>query len=271
MTEDTVSAVLEIAWMAGNEILRIYRHLGSDISVQVQHKSDETPVTEADLIAHHLIVESLARLTPGLCVFSEEDHPDQHLIRSNDVFWLIDPLDGTKEFLAKNGEFTINIALIVGGEPVWGVVHAPLLGTTYWGGRHHKTQRKNHEQIEKIQVDSNRRDQPLRVVASKSHLNLETKDFIHSLGLVELVQAGSSLKFCRVAEGRADIYPRLAPTSEWDTAAAQAVLEGAGGYLFDIQGGPLRYGKTSPLNPFLIASNISYDMLRAHQLRVMPR
>jgi 3'(2'), 5'-bisphosphate nucleotidase len=168
--------------------------------------------------------------------------------------WLIDPLDGTKEFIAHNGEFTVNIALIDQGRSVLGVVYAPAIDALYWGGAGLGAFRRVGTSTAAIQVASHATDELCRVVASKSHLNAETQAFIDRLGPVSLVQAGSSLKFCRVAEGVADIYPRLAPTCEWDTAAAQAVLEGAGGVVLDLHGAPLRYGKPDVLNPSFIAA-----------------
>jgi 3'(2'), 5'-bisphosphate nucleotidase len=171
-------------------------------------------------------------------------------------FWLIDPLDGTKEFLAKNGEFTVNIALVRNGKAVFGVVVAPALGQAYWGGDGLGAFREMDRQIEPIRVAKPvGAERPVRVVASKSHMNAETVEFISQLSTHELVQAGSSLKFCRVAEGAADIYPRLGPTSEWDTAAAQAIVEAAGGYVSKLDGSPLRYGKPEVLNAYFVASS----------------
>ena len=175
-------------------------------------------------------------------------------------FWLIDPLDGTKEFIAKNGEFTVNIALIDHGRSVLGVVYAPALALLYWGGLGLGAYRIQDGRTETISVahklfNEQTQTQTCRVVASKSHLNESTQQFIDKLDSVSLIQAGSSLKFCLIAEGAADIYPRLAPTCEWDTAAAQAVLEGAGGVVLDFNTRePLCYGKREVLNPSFVAS-----------------
>jgi 3'(2'), 5'-bisphosphate nucleotidase len=170
------------------------------------------------------------------------------------LFWLVDPLDGTKEFIARNDEFTVNIALIEDGRCTLGVIYAPAIDSLYWGGAGLGAFRCTGAQTVAIKVSAAKPGETCRVVASKSHLNEATQTMIERLGDVSLVQAGSSLKFCRVAEGEADIYPRLAPTCEWDTAAAQAVLEGAGGVVLDLQGSPLRYGKPDVLNPSFIAT-----------------
>lgn len=168
--------------------------------------------------------------------------------------WLIDPLDGTKEFIARNGEFTVNIALIENGRSVLGVVDASAKYVLYWGGAGMWAFRCVVGETLANKVSVGNYSGNCRVVASKSHLNDATESFINRLGAVSLVQVGSSLKFCRVAEGGADIYLRLAPAYEWDTAAAQAVLEGAGGVVVGLQGEPIRYGKSDMLNPSFIAT-----------------
>lgn len=264
---DTMSAVIALAKAAGDCVLEIYRDYmsrpGSNAGLTL--KADASPLTQADLEAHHLLTMRLAVLTPGIPVVSEESADLEGDRKSVGCFWLIDPLDGTKEFLAGNGEFTVNIALIENGCPVWGVVCAPALGQLYWGGKKLGAFREVAGKVEKISVAK-----PVslggsyRVVASKSHLNFETEDFIGRLGRVSLIQAGSSLKLCRVAEGAADVYPRLAPTCEWDTAAAQAVVEGAGGFVIDTLGKPLVYGKPVVLNPSFIVSSVPLETLIAH-------
>jgi 3'(2'), 5'-bisphosphate nucleotidase len=169
-------------------------------------------------------------------------------------------LDGTKEFLNGNGEFTVNLAMIDNGFPVWGLVYAPALDLMYWGGMGHGAHCKKSGQITSLlRVTDSRFSGSYRIMASKSHLNDETLAWIEQWGRTELVHAGSSLKFCRVSDGTADFYPRLAPTCEWDTAAAQAVLEGAGGHVFDLQGKRLCYGKEDVLNPSFIASRWSWE------------
>ncbi len=232
-------------------------------SVNVREKDDVSPVTEADLAAHRVLSFHLKSLLPDCPVVSEEDLASQIHRKSQGRFWLIDPLDGTKEFIARNGEFTVNIALIEDGRSILGVVYAPAIDALYWGGRGLGAFRCVCGDTVSLNVAVAGGGGFCRVVASKSHLNEETQTFIDRLGVVSLVQAGSSLKFCRVAEGGADVYPRLAPTCEWDTAAAQAVLEGAGGVVQDLRGQSLRYGKLDVLNPFFVAARsavlVSHD------------
>ena len=223
-------------------------------SAEVSHKADASPVTEADLASHRVLAKHLAHLQPSCQVVSEEDPASLVYRQSAGRFWLIDPLDGTKEFIARNGEFTVNIALIEEGRSTLGVVYAPAIDALYWGGTGLGAFRCIGDQTVTINVEPAAEGRACRVVASKSHLNEATQAMIDRLGDVSLVQAGSSLKFCRVAEGEADIYPRLAPTCEWDTAAAQAVLEGAGGAVVDLQGVRLLYGKPDVLNPSFIAT-----------------
>ena len=264
--QSLIPEVCALARKAGDAIMAIYER-AEGASVQLANKKDQSPLTQADLASHLVISEGLARLRPDLAVVSEEDADSMRHRTPVGNFWLIDPLDGTKEFLACNGEFTVNIALVVKGEPVWGLVHAPALKQMYWGGQAWGAWRALAEvagRVESIRVSApvtagNR----FRVVASKSHLNAQTSAFIERLGAADLVQAGSSLKFCRVAEGLADVYPRLAPTSEWDTAAAQAVVEGAGGHVVDEQGTRLRYGKADVLNPHFIATSVPLKALGA--------
>lgn len=223
-------------------------------SAEVSHKADASPVTKADLAAHRVLATHLAHLLPGCQVVSEEDPMSLDYRRNTGLFWLIDPLDGTKEFIARNGEFTVNIALIEEGRSTLGVVYAPAIDALYWGGAGLGAFRCTGDQTVAINVAPAAEGRACRAVASKSHLNEATQSFIDRLGAASLIQAGSSLKFCRVAEGAADIYPRLAPTCEWDTAAAQAVLEGAGGAVVDLHGQPLLYGKPDVLNPSFIAT-----------------
>ena len=248
--DNLISWLLPVAQQAGDAIMSIY----NDGHASIRHKSDKSPVTEADLAAHRVLVKALDPLLPMCPVVSEEDEASHARRQAEGCFWLIDPLDGTKEFLARNGEFTVNIALIEQGRTVFGMVYAPSVDCMYWGGSNLGAFRKTGLATQAIRVGPGNVNSACRVVASKSHLNEETQAFIDRMSPVTLVQAGSSLKFCRVAEGAADIYPRLAPTCEWDTAAAQAVLEGAGGVVFDLNGQALRYGKPEVLNPSFIAT-----------------
>lgn len=237
-----------IAYEAGERIMRIYS--SSDINVSI--KKDASPVSAADIEAHQHITSSLAKLT-NYPIVSEEDADSTKIRNNHSWFWLIDPLDGTKEFLNKNGEFTVNIALVGNGQSNFGIVYAPAIDLMYWGGASMGAHRCHDGLTEEITVSS-QGESSCRVVASKSHLNTETQEFIAKLGDVSLVQSGSSLKFCRIAEGTADIYPRLAPTCEWDTAAAQAILEAAGGFVLDLNNKPLGYGKSDVINPSFIAT-----------------
>lgn len=242
--------VLAIAREAGRQILDIYR--SADFGVET--KEDRSPLTAADRASHGVIARELARLTPQLPVWSEESATVDRAERAGwQAFWLVDPLDGTKEFIKRNGEFTVNIALVAGHEPVLGVVHAPASNTDYYGCRGVGAfAREGAESPRPITV-SRTAQQPLRVVGSRSHRGDSLDAFLARIGPCEMVPMGSSLKFCLVAAGTADIYPRLGPTSEWDTAAAQAVVECAGGQVVDLEGRPLRYN-TGPgvLNPFFV-------------------
>ena len=237
----------QIARDAGVAIMEIYN---SD-EFDVQLKGDDSPLTKADLAAHRVIVDGLRKLNVQYPVISEESADiDWELRRLWHRYWLVDPLDGTKEFIKRNGEFTVNIALIEKGEPICGVVYAPVLDAMYVGERDKGTFLNG----EQIQVEQNA-PETLRIVGSRSHASQETTDWLEALGKpYQMVPMGSSLKICLVAEGKADIYPRLGPTSEWDTAAAHAVLNAAGGSITTVDGEPLKYNqKESFLNPYFIA------------------
>lgn len=259
ITPSLAASVLGIAREAGLAIMTIYsamRSASNAASVMVSHKKDDSPLTQADLAAHRVIADALKRLTPDIPVVSEEDEASLTHRQPTGDFWLIDPLDGTKEFLAQSDEFTVNIALVQNGSVTFGVVVAPALDLAYWGGVGMNACREKNGATEIIKVSPSASGQPIRVVASKDHMNPETASFIARLGKHQLVQAGSSLKFCRIAEGNADVYPRLGPTSEWDTAAAQAVVEAAGGYVTTLGGEPLRYGRPDLLNPHFVVSAV---------------
>ena len=246
----------QLAHKAGEAIMAIYQ---TNSRGRLLDKSDQSPVTLADQQAHQCLITGLSCLFPEYAIVSEEDAVS-HARPIFKPFWLIDPLDGTKEFLSGNKEFTVNLALVHEGFPVWGLVYAPALELMYWGGLGHGAYCQKLEQITSLpKVTDSRFSGNYRIMASKSHLNDETQAWINQWGPTELVQAGSSLKFCRIADGTADLYPRLAPTCEWDTAAAQAVLEGAGGHVFDLQGQRLMYGKEDVLNPSFIASRWSWE------------
>jgi len=246
-----LDAVVDLSRKAGRQILEVY---GSDFAVH--GKADASPLTEADLRAHRVIVEGLAQLTPVLPVLSEEsDSADIAARRQWQRYWLVDPLDGTKEFVSRNGEFTVNIALIDGHRPVLGVVHIPVADVTYAGipgvGAWREANERARLRIGVRPIAA----QPLRVLGSRSHGNSALGAKLAAIGPHELRPVGSSIKLCVVAEGNADFYPRLGPTSEWDIAAGQAVLEAAGGQVVNAQSGlPLRYNdKPDLLNPDFLA------------------
>jgi len=245
--------ICALAQAAGNEILQWY-HNADEVGVRLSDKSDDSPLTRADLAAHSCITAGLKALTPDIPVVSEEDAASHAQRGRWPRHWLIDPLDGTREFLARNGQFTVNLALIESGVSVWGVVHAPVSGVTYWGGAGLGAWRQDAQGTTRMHATSDRDPAlPCRLLASQSHLNDATRHFIEKVQPHVLMQAGSSLKFCHIAAGLADVYPRLGPTCEWDTAAAQAVLEGAGGMVLDLQAKPLRYNKADIFNPHFLA------------------
>lgn len=253
-----MTAVRQIAEQAGAEILNVYNQ---SAELVVDYKSDDSPLCEADRRAHQLICRELARLTPELPVLSEESDAVSFATRSGwPRYWLVDPLDGTKEFIGRNGEFTVNIALIESGTPVAGVVHVPVTGVTYCGDGEVAVRygAADDAQGVKLAGASMQGNPNPRVVASRNHRGEQVDGLIElleqTLGKTDVVSMGSSLKMCLLAEGKADLYPRLAPTCEWDTAAAHAVLRTAGGEIVDLQWRPLRYNqKDSLLNPFFIA------------------
>ena len=252
-----MEALINLAREAGAAILKIYN---SDFSVY--EKSDQSPLTEADLASHHVIVKGLGALTPEIPILSEESADIPYETRSGwSRYWLVDPLDGTKEFIKRNGEFTVNIALIEAERPVWGVVHVPVSGVTYHGGEGLGAFRQDEEGDKQSIAVCAERGATVKVAGSRSHAGESLRRYLDNLGSHQIVSMGSSLKLCLVAEGAADIYPRLGPTSEWDTAAAQAVVEGAGGRVTDLQMQPLRYNtKESLLNPhFFVFGDDSVD------------
>ena len=246
---ELVPKVCDIARQAAGDILAVY-----DSEFTIQQKDDRSPLTAADLAAHRRIVDGLRRLTPDWPILSEESaHIDWDTRRQWTRYWLVDPLDGTREFVKRNGEFTVNIALIDAGRSVLGVVQAPVSGELAWawsGGGAWIAQAQAHARACRTRARGN----PLRVAGSRSHGNPRMDSMLQALGPYELTPLGSSLKFLRIAGGEADLYVRLGPTSEWDTAAAQCVLEQAGGAVLDFHGQPLSYnGKESLLNPEFIA------------------
>lgn len=254
LTPDHVESVVALARRAGARIMTFY-----DRAIDVRAKDDRSPVTDADEAAEAIILPELERLTPGVVVVSEEAASrgvsPPVASRGADAFWLVDPLDGTKEFIKRNGEFTVNIALIENGVPRFGVVYLPATDTSYVGlagggaTLQHGTEAAQSISARRPPTDG------LTVLASRSHANDEALDsFLATRHVRERISAGSSLKFCRVAEGIADLYPRFGRTMEWDTAAGHAVLAAAGGSVRGLDGTPLTYGKPGYENPHFVAS-----------------
>lgn len=247
-----LESVVRIARQAGAAIMEIY---ATDFSVR--GKEDASPVTEADERAEALIVPALEALSPGVPIVAEEAVAAGRVPTVGDRFWLVDPLDGTKEFISRNGEFTVNIALVEHGAPVLGVVLAPALGRLFAGVAGQGAWVEDAEGRRSIQT---RAEPPegLTVVASRSHGDATALDaFLAGRKVAKLANAGSSLKLCLVAAGEADLYPRLGRTMEWDIAAGHAVLRAAGGSVKDLQGSPLRYGKPGFDNPHFAASALA--------------
>lgn len=257
-----LTALCDLVWQATDAVMAVYAR-----SFDVQTKADQSPLTEADVKSHDLLTAGLARLTPEIPVLSEEsgDIPWQTR-RGWSRYWLVDPLDGTKEFIARNGEFTINLALVEGHEATLGVVAVPAQERLYVGAKTpalcyllERSGARVDLQVKPMARPADSPSRPVVVVASRSHRHERLKTLLEQLEQrlpeIEIRSIGSALKLCLLAQGEADLYPRLAPTSEWDTAAAHAVLTAAGGEIFTLAGEPVRYNtKDSLLNPFFIAA-----------------
>jgi 3'(2'), 5'-bisphosphate nucleotidase len=270
-----IHKINSIAQKAGDEIMKIYQQ-----DFEVDYKADNSPITKADIKSNEIITESLKDLHPEIPILSEENKQISYKIRKNwEYFWLIDPLDGTKEFVKTNGEFTVNIALIYKNMPVLGIVYAPALNLIYYAQKDRGAfKQEKNKKPQRLPIYNHIRNDILKVVVSKSHYNQETKKFVDNLKnqyeKIEFINIGSSLKFCLIAEGKADIYPRLAPTMEWDTAAGQAVVEEAGGEVvkFKIKTS-LKYHKEDLLNPWFITkgSNMINNLTGRKQNAKTPR
>ena len=255
--EELTSEILKISCQAGDRILEIYE---TDFSVE--NKSDNSPLTAADMAAHNTICEQLTKLTPSIPILSEESSHINFSDRQKwNQYWLVDPLDGTREFIKRNGEFTVNIALIENHCSIMGVIHIPVTGISYTAainnGAYKYEANGNKTRIFIRQTI----DDAITIAGSRSHGNEQLQAFINSLPNPEVLSVGSSIKFCLVAEGTADIYPRFGLTSEWDTAAAQAIVEEAGGMVIDTDYKRLEYNtKESLLNPpFLVIADKEFD------------
>jgi 3'(2'), 5'-bisphosphate nucleotidase len=265
-----MSIEVETRWNLSDDVCRIAREAGDRIMAiyqqdfGVETKSDNSPLTQADSAAHTAIKQALQGIEPQLPILSEEGGEISYEERREwENFWLVDPLDGTKEFINKNDEFTVNIALIQDQRPILGVVYLPALGTTYLGVKGKGAFRITEEGRQPIYARA-LSEATLTVVASRSHRDASIDTLLSRLPAHETTSVGSSLKFCRVAEGEADLYPRFGQTCEWDTAAAQCVVETAGGRVVDLDGNPLTYNNgESLLNPSFIAfGDPSHDWMQ---------
>ena len=252
LNEQLIISTVEIAKEAGEAITEIYN---SDFDYQL--KKDLSPITAADNLSHIIITKRLKILTPEIPILSEENCDIPYKIRANwTKYWLVDPLDGTKEFIKRNGEFTVNIALIENNTPIFGVIHLPVTSETYWGSQVNGSfySNKNND-VERISVSDNHQN-PMRIVASRSHPSEMLNSLLEKLVDYEIIEVGSSIKFCHIASGQADCYPRFGPTSEWDTAAGEAIVRFAGGQIVTTNGNSIKYNlKGNYLNPNFIVSN----------------
>lgn len=265
MNTAQLARIVELAEAAGRLILGHYAR--ADIETRL--KDDQSPLTAADTASHELIVSGLEATSPWPVLSEESADIPYETRRGWQRFWLVDPLDGTREFLKRNGEFTVNIALVEHGIPVMGVVHAPARSASYFAARGYGAFAKHGAQAKPIAPARGGAGR-LAVVMSRSHVDPRTAAFVATLGECEAVSIGSSLKFCLLAEGRAHLYPRFAPTMEWDTAAGQCVLEETGGSVRDLDGRALAYNKPDLHNPFFVARDRAQTEALAQdkQLRV---
>jgi len=249
LNDINISNICSLAKKAGKAILQVYN---GEIAVEI--KDDNSPLTAADKASHEIIAAGLKALTPNIPMLSEEGRDIPYEERKHwKRFWLVDPLDGTKEFIKRNGEFTVNIALIEGNAPVFGVVYVPVQDKMYVGivGEEAFVQ-EGDEEPRKIRVRKPDPEAGQTVVMSRSHPSSELQEYLKDIKVAEALPVGSSLKLCAVAEGKADLYPRLGPTMEWDTGAGQAVVQAAGGTVLMLEGQPLPYNKENLLNPYFI-------------------
>ncbi len=265
MLEERYNISIKAALEAGKAILEVYKE---DI-VEVNYKNDNSPLTVADSRSSEIIVKCLDQT--GIPIISEEIEDKPFFERKNwNLFWLVDPLDGTKEFIKKNGEFTVNIALVKNGEPIWGVIYVPDKQILYYGGEEEGSYKVekirnfeefNHREENKLLVEKNDDTRKITVVASKSHLSKETLEYVNQLkevySEVDFLSAGSSLKFCMVAEGKANVYPRFAPTMEWDTGAGHAICRAMGIPVKNVNTNhELIYNKENLLNPYFVVNDL---------------
>ena len=250
-----VERIIKISLLAGEEIMKVYE---GTADWEVESKSDDSPLTRADRNANEIIVQHLEQLEEGYPIISEENKLQAYEERRGfERFWLVDPLDGTKEFIKRNGEFTVNIALVEEGRPILGVVYVPVSQDIYYAEKGTGAKHRSADGIDTTLQASTYRltDNGLRVVCSRSHINEATQSYINDLSQPETVSKGSSLKFMLLASGQAEVYPRMGPTMEWDTGAAQIILEEAGGQVLHHETQePLTYNKEDLLNPYFLAT-----------------
>jgi len=252
-----IEKLIRISKNAGDAIMDVY-----ETEFDFDIKSNQSPVTKADLLSNKIICSSLKKITPDIPVLSEESLEIKYHERLKwKKYWLIDPLDGTKEFIKKNGDFTTNIALISENRPILGVIHVPVNNETFWGSKDIGAYHLIGDSVsnkKKISVSKQKKDN-LRIVTSKSHPSGELQALLDKIEKFEIVRVGSSLKFCLIAKGEADCYPRLGPTCEWDTAAGEIIAESAGAIVVDLENNQIKYNnEDSFLNPnFIVSSNIN--------------
>lgn len=264
LNAQVAAEVAGICARAGDAIMAFYQ----EDDVKVRLKADQTPVTSADFAAHRVVVDGLRAAWPEVPVLSEESGQISWSERQTwQTYWLVDPLDGTKEFVKKNDDFTVNVALIHHGEPVMGVIFAPVYGLTYWAARGLGAFKIDAQgstpigvslrEIPRVDAPETAPARPLTIIVSRSHITGANAQFMRDIEQIyrepTVLRVGSSLKLCMIAEGRADVYPRMGPTSEWDIAAGQCILEQAGGVVEQLNGQRLRYNKESLLNPHFVA------------------
>jgi 3'(2'), 5'-bisphosphate nucleotidase len=248
-----ITEINDLGRKAGAAILKVY----ASTTVEIEAKSDTSPLTLADRRSNDVICAGLKDLAPDIPIISEENREIPYSERKSfQQVWLVDPLDGTKEFIKRNGEFTVNIALIENGAAILGCVYVPVTGDLYYAVKGEGAFHVSAGETRRLQPAEFSMDDPgLKVVCSRSHLNDDTKKFMEQLNAPEIVSRGSSLKFMLIASGQAHVYPRLAPTMEWDTAAAQCIVEEAGGKVLEFSDRqPMRYNKENLLNPFFVAT-----------------
>ena len=254
--DSLLHTVISISRQAGEKIMEIY---GGEFKVDV--KEDQSPLTEADLAAHHCIVEKLSKLSDFPIISEESSEIPFSQRKQWETYWLVDPLDGTKEFVKRNGDFTVNIALIHRHKPILGVVYVPVKRQCYYAANTIGAFKQTDNEVAQPITVKAVNQEKLVIAGSRSHVTSELEHYLNNLPEHELISIGSSLKFCLVAEGIADVYPRMGLTNEWDTAAAQCVVEQAGGKVVELDGQELRYNnKESLLNPyFLVFGDNSHD------------